>query len=259
MSKIENKILKKFEVTDVIIEIIEGIPMFEVYSVGEALGYTKIAKAKGKEYYQVRKDRIDKVVKNAKITPLSHGGATFINENQLYDFMFEAHTEKCKPFRKWVVEEVLPMVNKTGGYVESSREEEFVDNYLGGLSEETKVMVIKELHDNNEELQKENERLRQFYDTLINTEGLLPMNIVAKELGIGLKRLYFYLRNNEIMFYKNKINIPYQRFMEQKLFKVKETPCRNGKYKPQTYATKKGLEYVRRMLQKDGYYETVTE
>lgn len=28
----ENKILKKFEATEVIIKIIEGIPMFELYS-----------------------------------------------------------------------------------------------------------------------------------------------------------------------------------------------------------------------------------
>ena len=40
MSKMENKILKKFEMTDVTIEFIEGVPMFELYSIGEALGYS---------------------------------------------------------------------------------------------------------------------------------------------------------------------------------------------------------------------------
>ena len=42
----ENKILKKFEATDVIIEVIDGIPMFELYSTGMALGYVKTAKGK---------------------------------------------------------------------------------------------------------------------------------------------------------------------------------------------------------------------
>ncbi len=73
--------------------------MFELYSVGAALGYTRITKSKGKEYFQIRANRIDAIVKNAEITPLDHGGTTFLNESQLYDFMFEAHTEKCKPFR----------------------------------------------------------------------------------------------------------------------------------------------------------------
>lgn len=250
MTKTENRILKKFEATDVTIEIIDGVIMFELYSVGAALGYTKIAKSKGKEYFQIRNDRIDKVTKNAGITPLPHGGATFINENQLYDFMFEAHTEKCKPFRKWVVEEVLPLINKTGGYVETDMEEEFVNNYLPELSEETKVLVIKDLKSSNEKLKNENAELKEFYDTLLSTEGLLPMNIVAKELKIGLKRLYLFLRTNDVMFYKGNVNIPYQRFMEQGLFKVKETPCRDGNYRPATYATRKGLEYIRKMLSK---------
>lgn len=42
--KKENKILKKFEVTDVTIEIIDGVPMFELYSTGMALGYVKLLK-----------------------------------------------------------------------------------------------------------------------------------------------------------------------------------------------------------------------
>lgn len=246
----ENKILKKFEATDVIIEVIDGLPMFELYSTGMALGYVKSNKIKGKAYYQCRKDRVDKTLKNANITGLVHHGLTFLNENQLYDFMFEAHTDKCKPFRKWVVDEVLPMINNTGGYVEFDMEEEFVNNYLPDLSEEVKVLVIKDLRENNKRLKEENAELREFYDTLLSTEGLLPMNIVAKELRIGLKRLYMFLRANDVMFYKGNINIPYQRFMEQGLFKVKETPCKDGKYRPATYATRKGLEYIRKILKK---------
>lgn len=244
MTNTGNKILKKFEATDVIIEIIDGIPMFELYSTGMALGYVKTAK--GKQY--PRTERIDKIVKNAVISTVVRHGQLFMNENQLYDFMFESHTEKCKPFRKWVVEEILPMINKTGGYVETDMEEEFVNNYLPDISEETKILVIKDLRENNKKLKEENAELKEFYNTLLNTEGLLPMNIVAKELSIGLKRLYTFLRNQDIMFYKGKINIPYQRFMEQNLFKVKETPCKDGKYRPATYATRKGLDYIRKML-----------
>lgn len=247
MSKTENKILKKFEATDVTIEVIDGVPMFELYSTGMALGYVR-KNSVGKQY--PRNSRIDTTCKNAGITVCVHDGHNFLNENQLYDFMLEAHTEKCKPFRKWVVEEVLPMINKTGGYVEADMEEEFVNNYLPKLSEETKVLVIKELHDSNEKLKSENVKLKEFYDTLLNTEGLLPMNIVAKELKIGLKRLYSFLRANGIMFYKGNINVPYQRFMEQKLFDVKETPCKDGEYRPATYATRKGLEYIRKLLSK---------
>ena len=54
----ENKILKKFEATDVIIEVIDGVPMFELISTGMALGYVKTSKEK--QY--ARNERIDKTV-----------------------------------------------------------------------------------------------------------------------------------------------------------------------------------------------------
>lgn len=251
MSNEDNKILKKFEATDVIIEIIDGVPMFELNSVGIALGYTRTVTSKGKKYFQVRTDRIAKILKSAEITGLYHDGTTFLTENQLYDFMLEAHTAKCKPFRRWIVDEVLPTINKTSGYVMEDFEEDFIYNYFPDLSEDTKIQMVKEITKSNKKYREENAELKEFYNMLLNTEGLLPMNVVAKELHIGLKRLYSFLRNNEIMFYKGKVNIPYQRFMEQKLFEVKETPCRNGNYRPATYATRKGLEYIRKLLVKN--------
>ena len=80
------------------------------------------------------------------------------------------------------------------------------------------------------------------------------MNTTAKELRIGRNTLFAYLRGKSIMFYQDGVNIPYQRFMNQGLFRVIESPCADGKYRPTTYATKKGLEYIRKLLRKDGYY-----
>ena len=80
------------------------------------------------------------------------------------------------------------------------------------------------------------------------------MNTTAKELRIGRNTLFAYLRGKSIMFYQDGVNIPYQRFMNQGLFRVIESPCADGKYRPTTYATKKGLEYIRKILRKDGYY-----
>lgn len=79
----KNIILKKFEATDVIVNVVDGVPMFELYSVGMALGYTKTAK--GKHY--PRNERIDTIVKNAGISVVVHSGQQLINENQLYDFI----------------------------------------------------------------------------------------------------------------------------------------------------------------------------
>lgn len=97
------------------VEIIQdenGNPLFEVYSTGMALGHVKYAKDKP----YPRKDRIDENLKSAEITAVVHNGQLFINESQLYDFMLEARTDKCRKFRKWVTNEVLPSIRKTGTY-----------------------------------------------------------------------------------------------------------------------------------------------
>lgn len=93
----------------------------------------------------------------------------------------------------------------------------------------------------------------------MNTEGLYHMGMVAKQLKIGRNTMLSYLRGKRIMFYQDNSNVPYQRFMNQKLFSVVETPCADGKYRPITYATKKGLDYIHKLLRKDGYYGLATE
>lgn len=84
----ENKILKKFEATDVTIEVIDGVPMFELYSTGMALGYVKTAK--GKQY--ARNERIDKIVQNAGITTVVHDNNKYINIDDVRKFISLSHT-----------------------------------------------------------------------------------------------------------------------------------------------------------------------
>lgn len=119
------------------------------------------------------------------------------------------------------------------------------------LAPPTKVLqglIVNELIQKNKELQ-------EFYDDLMNTEGLMSINTMAKELGIGEYHLFEYLRDKKIFFYdKDKVNVPYERFRLEGKFAVRETPCHDGKIRSVTYATKKGLEYIRKQLRKDGYY-----
>jgi len=109
---------KKFEGKDVkLAQGKDGEILFELYSTGAALGYTRTRLSKGREYTQIMEDRIDKVMMNGAITGLQHDGATYLNEVMLYDFILESKTKNGREFRKWVTEDVLPAIRKTGGYV----------------------------------------------------------------------------------------------------------------------------------------------
>lgn len=223
-----------------------GILWFEIESLSMAIGY--VTKAKGKEY--VHKTRMNKTLKNAEISTVVRGVQQWITEQQMYDFLIEAHTEKSKDFKRWITDKVLPTIEKTGAYIEPGQEQKMVSYYFSSLSQNTQGIIVNELIEKNKELQ-------QFYDDLMNTEGLMQINTVAKELGIGEYHLFAYLRRKKIFFYdKDKVNVPYERFRKEGKFAVKETPCHDGQIRSVTYATKKGLEYIRKLLRKDGYYDT---
>lgn len=227
-----------------------GVANFEIESVSMAIGY--VTRAKGKEY--PHKTRINKTLKNAEITPVVHGVQLFMTESQLYSFLIEAHTEKSKAFQKWVTNEVLPTINKTGAYIEEGREEEMVQKYFPSFSKETQADMVNDLLAQNKKLREENSELREVYDDLMDTSNYMQMNTVAKELGIGHHKLMEFLRDHGVFFYNNDMaNIPYERFRNEGKFVVKETRCRDGVFRSVTYATRKGLDYVRKLLKKNGY------
>ena len=170
------------------------------------------------------------------------------------DGLYEVCMKSTKPIAKQMKKEIkhyLKSIRLTGASIPNGREKDMVSYYFSGLSSDLQGKIVNELIDKNKELQ-------QFYDDLMNTEGLMPMNTVAKELQIGEHKLFAFLREHKVLFYdKNMVNIPYERFRKEGKFEVKETTCRDGQIRPITYATKNGLEYIRKLLRKNNYYNSV--
>lgn len=169
----------------------------------------------------------------------------FLTENGLYEVLMQSRKPLAKKFKE-EVKHILKQIRLTGGYVSQGREEQMVDFYFSQFSDDIKLSMVREL-------QQKNAQLQEFYDDLMSTQGLLDMNTVAKELEIGEYALFAYLRGKKILFYnKDMVNVPYERFRKEGKFKVKETPCHDGKIRNVTYVTRKGLDYIRRIMRKDG-------
>ncbi len=234
------KLVDETEILDKKIRMYGSIdnPMFVASDVAEWLGE--------RDGYTVAR-KVDDEFKDTQIVCTLGGNqkCTVLTEDGLYDACMYSRKDIAKPLRK-EIRNYLKNVRRTGAVIVD--EQKTVDYYFSSFSDDLKNKIFNEMYQKNHELQ-------QFYDDLMNTEGLMSMNIVSKELnGIGLKTLFAYLRGKKIMFYKDGVNIPYQRFMNEGKFKVKETPCHDGNIRSVTYATKKGLEYVRKLLRKDGFF-----
>lgn len=173
----------------------------------------------------------------------------FLTEDGLYEVCMQSRKPIAKQMKK-EIKQYLKSIRLTGAAIPVGDEKKMVSYYFSSLSQETQGVIVNELIEKNKQLQ-------EFYDDLMNTEGLMQINTVAKELGIGEYKLFDYLRKKKIFFYdKDMVNVPYERFRLEGKFAVRETPCHDGKIRSVTYATKKGLEYIRKQLRKDGYYNT---
>lgn len=195
-----------------------------------------------------------KVSEEEKVTQIvcTLGGnqnTTVLTEDGLYEACMLSRKKIAKPLKK-EIKQYLKSIRLTGAAIPVGDEKKMVSYYFSSLSQETQGVIVNELIEKNKQLQ-------EFYDDLMNTEGLMQINTVAKELGIGEYKLFDYLRKKKIFFYdKDMVNVPYERFRLEGKFAVRETPCHDGKIRSVTYATKKGLEYIRKQLRKDGYYNT---
>lgn len=93
----------------------------------------------------------------------------------------------------------------------------------------------------------------EFYDKIIDSTTVIGMKEVAdilKVKGYGRNNLFKFLRENGIL---NRKNEPYRKYIDQGLFEIKESKYivdNEVKIKPTTYVTQKGLDYIRKLLNK---------
>jgi len=212
----KNELIMNFEESQVsMIVDAKGNVLFELYSTGYALGYGRIKTVKGKEYKEVQKTRIDNTVNRAGISTFPHDGHNYLTEEQLYDFMLEAKTDKCKSFRKWITSEVLPTIRKTGGFVVEDREEEFIKNYFPSFSPEVQLAMVSDLKKQNQELKQTVEEQQpkvEYHDNVLNSSELLVMTTIAKDLNTSARTLNNFLYEERIQYKRGNIWHPYSEY-----------------------------------------------
>ncbi|MGL5507474.1 MAG: BRO-N domain-containing protein, partial [Paraclostridium sp.] len=87
-------------------------------------------------------DASDKIrIKNSNVVKtdfrkIHNTGETFINESGLYSLILSSELDSAKKFKHWVTSEVLPMIRKTGNYVEKK------DDSLGDMIQSQLVTII---------------------------------------------------------------------------------------------------------------------
>lgn len=176
----------------------------------------------------------------------------FIKENIFYRLCMKAKNKLAENFQIWVADIVIPQVRKTGGYIPISKEDD--EKLILAKAVQILNRTIKEKDNLIEQYQPKVE----FYNTLIESDSSFDMKTVAKLLdcyNLGRNRLFQFLRTLKILM---KNNEPYQSYIERGWFKVKEKLV-NGEFIKVTYTTNKGIEGIKKLLEKYGYKKRDSE
>ncbi|GFI24190.1 hypothetical protein IMSAGC011_02986 [Lachnospiraceae bacterium] len=159
-----------FEGHEVEIFELNGQVLFNPYHVGKCLelGDSAVRKAIGNmtEKQVIKLKNSD--VKESNIPKLNNAGEKFLTENGVYKLVFKSHKPNAEDFTNWIADEVLPIIRKTGGYV--NNDDLFIATYLPYADESTKLMFksnLSTVRKQNEIIEKQKKEIEYKEDVII--------------------------------------------------------------------------------------------
>lgn len=246
----ELRVFENSEFGKLDIMLIDGKEYFPATECAKVLGYARPADA-------VR-DHCKGVVKMP--TP-SNGGTQekgFIPEGDLYRLIIRSKLPAAERFEKWVFDEVLPAIRKTGGYI--AGEADMTDEEL--LSKALLVMQNKltQREQRLQQVEADNSRLMvqnaimapkaDYFDELVDRNLLTNFRETAKQLKIKERDFVDFLIQHKYVYRDRKGKLMPYAEKNNGLFEIKE--CMNEKTAwsgTQTLITPKGRETFRLLMQ----------
>ena len=201
----------------------DGRTMFCAKDVATALGYKDTANAiklhcKGVANYH----------------PLKTSGGIqsirFITEGDVLRLIVSSKLPQAQAYERWVFDEVLPSIHKTGGYLAAKPDETPEEIMARALLVANDTM--RRQKERIEGLTAENAAMKPkalFADAVAASDGTCLVGELAKMLrqngvDMGQNRLFGWLRENGWLGKSGcNRNVPTQKAMEMGLFRVKET------------------------------------
>ena len=178
---------------------IDGKPYVVAKDIAKALGY--------KDTTNAIKQHCKWVVKYHLPHPQSKTKTIEVNiipEGDIYRLITKSKLPSAQKFEEWVMDEVLPQIRQTGGYIPLSEEDDDATIMAKAL------LVAQKTLDKKNELIKNLQPKADWFHTFINSEGTYSSTQVAKLFKISSARKLNKLLNENKIIYKQGNNwMPY--------------------------------------------------
>ena len=198
-----------------------GRTLFCGADVARALGYARPGKA--------IIDHCKGVLKRDTLTSGGTQSLSYIPEGDVYRLIVHSKLPSAEKFERWVFDDVLPMIRRTGGYVDN--DELFINTYMPTLDGASRAMfkaTLSSLRKANEKIEEDKPKVlfAEAVDSSVNSILISDLAKLIKQNGVdvGQNRLYSWMRENGYLIKRrgSDYNSPTQKSMEAGWFKIKE-------------------------------------
>lgn len=181
----------------------------------------------------------------------------YINRPNLSRLIARSHMPGAAQFESWIFDDVLESVFDHGAYMTPETLDKMISSPEFGIRLLTALQEERTAKESAQAQVRELEPKAEHYDTITGSRSAIPFRQAAKVLGyknVGQNNLFEILRSHGVLM---RDNLPYQQFIDRGYFRViqREYPMPGGDVgtKPQTLIYQKGLDFVRKLLDKAGY------
>ena len=199
------------------------------------------------EIYDVEKsDIIDRLNRKQQVS--------FVNEAGLYEIIFKSTKPEAKLFKRWIFEEVLPQIRKTGTYaVQKLPTMKELAYQIIRIEEEKERLQIE----NQKQEEVINEQIKQitYYDDMLVAEGTFCLQDGGKILHLKPNNFIAKLKVLGYLCTKGEYTRATQKYIDSGYFVMKTIKYNNSKKsaieKPQVMITAKGIAFIAKKVLTD--------
>lgn len=262
-------IYENTEFGEIRIKIIDGNPWFLGKDVATSLGYSNYTDA------MIKHCKKDGLAKCEVIDTLGRKReGVFISEGNLYRLIAHSKLPAADRFERWIFDEVLPSIRKTGGYV--ADEDLFIQTYFpsvtGAESVYLKQMMVEvkvanqKLAETTQQLTVVTEELNvarpkaEYYDIVMQCPNLLTTTEIAADYGLSPQALNQMLHDWGVQYKVNGTWVLYSKYKNKGYAQTVTNAIEHNGYSFATLHlkwTQRGRLFIYELMKKHGILPTV--
>ena len=174
---------------------ISNEPWFVGKDIASILGYSDPSATISKKCKHKRKEMISHC-QNGKVVKTQ---TTLINEGDLYRLIIGSKLPSAQKFEEWVMDEVLPQIRQTGGYIPVNQEDD--DETILAKA----LVIAQRTLEKKDKLIKEMQPKVNWFENFLNSEGTYNSTQVAKLFKLSsAQKLNKLLNENKIIYKQGK-------------------------------------------------------